>query len=113
MKKLDLLLINPGGQKNIYQGLGNKLTAIEPPVWCGFIATYIRNRGYSVEILDATAEQLGFEEVADRVFNESPKLVAVMVYGHQPSASTQNMPAAGETCRAIKDRNPEQKILIG
>lgn len=113
MKRLDLLLINPGGQKSIYQGLGRKLTAIEPPVWCGFIATTLRNKGYSVKILDATAEQLDYEEVADLVIEENPTLTAVMVYGHQPSASTQNMPAAGETCRAIKDRNPEQKILIG
>jgi radical SAM superfamily enzyme YgiQ (UPF0313 family) len=42
-----------------------------------------------------------------------PKLVSVIVYGQQPSASTQNMTAAGELCQAIKRRLPDQKILMG
>jgi len=29
--KLDLLLINPGGQYKVYQKLGVNLTAVEPP----------------------------------------------------------------------------------
>ena len=36
----------------------------------------------------------------------------MIVFGHQPSASTQQMAGAGQTCRAIKAENPEQKILI-
>ncbi len=113
MSQLDLLLINPGGRHQVYQDLGNELTAIEPPVWCGFIATYIRNNGLTVKILDAEAENFGFQDVAKRVEEEKPLLVAIMVYGHQPSASTQNMPAGGQTCRAIKERLPEQKIIMG
>lgn len=33
MSDLDLLLINPGGREQIYQALGEELTAVEPP--CG------------------------------------------------------------------------------
>ena len=44
---LDLLLINPSGRKQIYQDLGDDLTAIEPPLWCRLIAGYVRDRGYS------------------------------------------------------------------
>lgn len=109
---MDLLLINPGGRHGVYQKLGSDLTAIEPPVWCGLIATYIRKKGFSVKILDAEAENIGFEEVARRVEKEAPKLVGMVVYGHQPSASTQNMPAAGATCTEIKKRNPGQKIMM-
>lgn len=110
---VDLLLVNPSGRHMIYQDLGNELTAIEPPVWCGFIATYIRNKGLSVKILDAEAENIGFDAVAERVAAEKPRLVAMLVYGHQPSASTQNMPGAGATCLAIKKLVPTQKILMG
>ncbi|MDO8461237.1 MAG: cobalamin-dependent protein [Deltaproteobacteria bacterium] len=112
MSQLDLLLVNPCGRRQIYQDLGNELTAVEPPVWCGFIATYMRNKGCSVKIIDAGAEELDFNEVAKRVKQENPRLVAMMVYGHQPSASTQNMPGAGETCKAIKKLLPDQKIII-
>ena len=35
-----------------------------------------------------------------------PRLAAVIVFGNQPSASTQNMTAAGAICRAIRARSP-------
>lgn len=110
--KSELLLINPGGRLNIYQALASEFAAIEPPIWAGLIATYLRNLGHSVDILDANAEDLSPEEVAARVCQSSPLLVAVVVYGHNPSASTQVMPAAGALCRAIKDQNPHQATLL-
>jgi len=93
--QLDLMLINPNSRARVYQSLGSDLAAIEPPVWIGLMATFIRDRGYSVKILDAEAEGIGPEEVAEHVRQLKPRLTAVIVYGQQPSASTQNMTAAG------------------
>jgi radical SAM superfamily enzyme YgiQ (UPF0313 family) len=107
-----LLLVNPGGRLNIYQSLASEFAAIEPPIWAGLIATYLRNRGHLVDILDANAEDLSPEEVATRVAESSPLLVAVVAYGHNPSASTQVMPAAGAICKAIKGQNSQQSILL-
>jgi radical SAM superfamily enzyme YgiQ (UPF0313 family) len=36
----------------------------------------------------------------------------VVAYGHQPSASTQTMPAAGAICRAIKAQTPQQPVAL-
>lgn len=109
---LDLLLINPNARDRIYQALGGELTAVEPPLWCRLIAGYVRDRDYKVEIIDAEAEGWGPETVADKVAARNPRLVGMIVFGHQPSASTQQMAAASPTCRAIKERNPDQKIII-
>ncbi|HEY6334318.1 MAG TPA: radical SAM protein [Alphaproteobacteria bacterium] len=109
---LDLLLINPSGRQDIYQKLGDELTAVEPPLWCRLIAGYARDRGYSVEIIDSDAEGWGPETVAAKVASRRPRLVGMIVFGHQPSASTQQMAAAGPVCRAIKDAAPDQKIII-
>ena len=109
---IDLLLINPGSRMEIYQSLGSTLAAIEPPVWAGLIATFVRKRDFSVEIIDAEAEELSPQQVAERVAYLSPVLTAVVVYGHQPSASTQNMPASGAICRAIKETDPHLKTLL-
>src|SRR6476619_697567 len=103
---LDLLLINPGGRELIYQDLGAELSAVEPPLWCRLIAGYVADRGYTVDILDSEAESLGPEAVARRVADLRPMLVGVIVYGHQPSASTQQMVGAGPLCRAIKNLIP-------
>jgi anaerobic magnesium-protoporphyrin IX monomethyl ester cyclase len=108
----DLLLVNPGGRMTVYQALGSALSAIEPPVWAGLIATYARNHGFNVSVLDANAEDLSPEEVADRVEDIHPLLTAVVAYGHNPSASTQVMPAAGAICRAIKDRKADRNVLL-
>ncbi len=112
--EVDLVLVNPGGRTQIYQSLGTMLTAIEPPVWAGLIATFIRQRGFSVAIVDAEAEDLSPDATAEAVAELRPLLTAVVVYGHQPSASTQNMPAAGAICTALKQRAPQRKtILVG
>ncbi len=108
----DVVLIHPSGKKQVYQSLSQNLTAIEPPLWCGLIAEYVRRKGYSVTILDANAENLSPEETAQKAADLAPRLAAVVVYGHQPSASTQHMPSAGAICRAIKEVNPDQKILM-
>src|ERR1051325_9823790 len=109
---LDLLLIHPGNRIQIYQSLGTSLSAIEPPVWASLMATFIRRRGFSVHVLDAEADNLTPEQTATRIGEMDPLLTAVVVYGHQPSASTQNMTAAGAICTAIKQADPERKVLL-
>jgi len=110
---LDLVLINPGNPKQTYQSLAeNKLTAIEPPVWAGLMASFVRLKGYSVAILDANALGLTPAEAVEQVANMNPVLTAVVVYGHQPSASTQNMPAASAATRALKERLPANHVLM-
>jgi len=112
MPNLDLLLINPGGRELIYQNLGAELSAIEPPLWCRLIAGYMLDRGYSVEILDSEAENKGPDAVAREVTERKPRLAGMVVFGHQPSASTQQMAGASPILRTIKELDPEQKIII-
>ena len=88
MSDVDLVIVNPGGRARIYQSLANEVAAIEPPVWAGLIAGFVRVKGRSVAILDTNAEELSPEAAAKRVVEMRPRLVAVPVYGHQPSAST-------------------------
>ncbi|MFQ5771503.1 MAG: B12-binding domain-containing radical SAM protein, partial [bacterium] len=109
--QLDLLVVNPGSRMQIYQALGSELSALEPPVWAGLLATFIRNHGYSVHILDANAENLSPLETAERIDDMAPLLTVVVVYGHQPSASTQVMPFSSEVCTMLKQISPERKVL--
>ena len=109
---LDLVLINPGSRTRIYQSLGTRLTAVENPVWAGLIATFVRRKGFEVRIVDAEAADLSPEEAAAQAIELSPRIVAVVVYGHQPSASTQNMVGASAIVSAIKKRSPATRVLM-
>lgn len=112
-QKVDVLFINPGNRKEIYQALGDEFCAIEPPAFAGLFARYLQLKGLSVAILDAPALGLNSRQIADMAMHEfDPTLVTLAVYGYQPSASTQNMTAAGEICAFIKDIKSEQPILM-
>src|SRR3954447_1522731 len=106
---LDVLFINPASRAQVYQALGQELAAVEPPVWAALLAGACRARGLTVAVIDAEAEGLPPEEVAERVRDLRPVLAVVVVYGHQPSASTQTMTAAGRCCTALKQLAPAQK----
>jgi len=109
--KIDIVFINPGDRKQVYQGLGKGYSAIEPPVWAAALAAYLRKNNCGVAIIDANAEDLSAGEIAAKINDISPLLSAVIVYGTQPSASTQNMTVAGKICKALKE-NTNTKVAI-
>lgn len=112
-KSLDVLFVNPGSRQQIYQNLGDEFSAIEPPAFAGLFATYIRKKGFSVDIFDAHTHGMDSVKAAKKIVQDyRPQLVVTVVYGYQPSGSTHNMTAAGEICRFIKEEDPELKILM-
>ncbi len=111
-RALDVLFVNPGGHRQIYQNLGSNLTAKEPPIWAGLLATHARLRGRSVQILDANALDLGPADVAAAVRELQPLLTVVVVYGHNPNASTFVMPGASAVCHAIAAEDPDGHLLL-
>lgn len=110
---LDIVLVNPGDGKQVYQGLGQDHSAVEPPFWAAVIAAYLRNNGFNAAIIDANAENLSPQEVASRIADLKPALAAVIVCGSQPSASTQNMTIAGKISRCIKDSAGVPVVISG
>ena len=111
---MDLLIVNCPSHKRIYQSLhDNNLSALEPPIWAGLIANFMRCRGYEVSILDAQAEGLSIEETAQSIIDCNPVLALFAVYGHQPSASTQCMTSAIEVCHLIKDGSGVNVMFMG
>lgn len=111
-RQLDALFVNPGGRTRTYQALASTLTAVEPPIWAGLMAGFIRRKGYSVGILDANTDNLSSEEAAEAIADMNPRLAVIVVYGHNPSASTQVMPHAGAICTALKARAPELRTML-
>ncbi|MDT9165686.1 hypothetical protein RSW31_24730, partial [Escherichia coli] len=65
-----------------------------------------------MSIVDANAENITPEETSLRVKSLNPLLAAVIVYGSNPSASTQNMTVTGRICKALKT-NTSSKVAIG
>lgn len=111
-EKVDCVLINPGNPKKIYQHLSNEFSALEPPTFTALVANYLRKQGKSVVMFDVPASEQSIEDIAKEIGYLNPTLVGIFVYGYQPSASTQNMPSAYDMLRAIKDVNPNIKVMF-
>ena len=65
---MDVLFVNPGNSKQIYQGLADDYSAIETPTWSLLLAQSCRSVGYSVGILDVLAERLTDEQATEKVY---------------------------------------------
>ncbi len=110
---IDLLLVTPPSRLEVYQELSNDFAAIEPPVWSGLIAECARNRGYSVRILDAEAQNLTHEETAKAIVEAGAILTVFVIYGQQPSASTQCMPGGRKVCAMVNAMSDLPTIVMG
>ena len=114
MSKLDVLFVHPNGAPIIYQELSKTYSAIEPPIWAALMANNARKNGWSTQLLDCEAERLNAPQSADAIDTLNPRLVAIVIYGQQPSASTQNMAGTNALLAELKERYGRLKtVLIG
>jgi anaerobic magnesium-protoporphyrin IX monomethyl ester cyclase len=111
----DLVIINPSAAHGVYGELGDQLIAVEPPLWARLIAAHVRDvNGFSVKIVDAEALKIGGKQAAAIVADMRPQLTCVAVFGHQPSASTQQMAGAREFCAEYYRLQPKgTAIMVG
>ncbi len=110
-EKIDLLVIKPGSQKELYGDLSEALTGLEPPLWTALIAAFIRGKGFKVKLVDAEVEP---RDIVSTIIEHRPGLIAIVVSGTNPSASTMNMIGARailEKIRSIDSALPT--ILMG
>ena len=112
-KPLDVLFVTPPSRVQVYQGLSRDLAAIEPPVWSGLLATFVRNRGYDAAILDAEAQGYNHQQTADAIALANPRLAVFVIYGQQPSASTQCMPAGRTVCERLNALTDIPTMVMG
>jgi radical SAM superfamily enzyme YgiQ (UPF0313 family) len=108
----DVVLVNPGSRAAVYQGLGAEFSAIEPPSMAAMFATYLRSYGHSVAIVDAPALALSPLQTAEAVAQYEPRLVVLVVYGFQPSASTQNMESARHIAHWLRKTARGATVMI-
>lgn len=113
MNKVDIVLVKPGSQKQLYGELSAfKFTAIEPPLWAALLAGYLRNLDYSVVLFDAEVENWSYRDTAEKIRDTNPVLTAIVVSGTNPSASTMNMAGAGKIVGLLRKLDPSIKTLL-
>jgi len=105
-EKIDIVLIKPGGRLDLFGKLGPSLSGVAPPLDIGLLASFLRDKGYAVRIIDADAEYLTPSETADRIIEYQPVLAGIF-------AHTIRMRHASETLKELKKKAPNIKTLLG
>ena len=76
------------------------------------LAASMRAAGKSVEILDAEAERLDYVRASKRISEYKARVICFVVYGQQPSASSQNMAGACATADLVREHLPDSFIVF-
>ncbi len=105
-KKVDLLLVNPGNRLEQFANL-SPLATVAQPLGIAILAAYVREQGFTVDILDAEAE-FWTPEMAIKTIEENYEPMAVGL-----SAFTTKMTAAGKILQLIKERMPNVLTIAG
>tara|TARA_Y100000593_G_C4313662_1_gene339665 strand:- start:1174 stop:2706 length:1533 start_codon:yes stop_codon:yes gene_type:complete len=99
---MDVLFINPGSSKDVYQSLSDDYAGIGTPYWALLLSQSCRSQGYDVEILDILAERLSIEESIERIKHANPRLITVCVYGENVNSGTTQMSGAVRLANHLK-----------
>ncbi|HLD82599.1 MAG TPA: radical SAM protein [Candidatus Omnitrophota bacterium] len=106
MQDTDLILVKPGGRLNLFGALAPALSGFAPPLDIGLLASFLREKGFRVKIIDADAEFLAPQEVAARIVEYNPLLVGIFTH-------TIRMAHTNKTIKELRKKAPQIKILLG
>ena len=112
MTLIDILFIHPNASKKIYQDLSKDFSAIEPPIWAGMLTSHCLQKGFAAAILDCEALCLDEAQALKKIQEYNPRVVCFVIYGQQPSASSQNMEGAVSLAGYVKKADPHLKIIF-
>lgn len=102
---MDTLLINPPWYKesgNVWKNV----SACVPPFNLALLAALVREKGFSVSILDCNALQIGIDSLENNLPEPAPKFVGI-------TATTVLMENANEAARIVKKKFPQTKLIMG
>jgi anaerobic magnesium-protoporphyrin IX monomethyl ester cyclase len=102
---LDLLLVNPGNLISQFGGVSEYAT-IAQPLGLAMLAAYVREHGFTVEILDAEVLRMDADQTVDYIIQKNPRFMGI-------TAFTTKMTAAGHILKLLKKRRINIKTIIG
>ena len=111
MADLDLLLVFPNNRRNAYGILADNVAAVTVPLQTALSAAYVRKAGFSVQVLDADAENLSPEETARRILAAGARLV-LMSTDSLNSGDVTKMGAASELLRELRRTGSGLRVML-
>lgn len=104
---LDLLLIYPPISVNQRYGRNvGKIGGLQPPLGLAYLAAYVRDKGFSVKIIDVEASVLNWQDFVELVKKGNPRVVGI-------GALTSILARAVDFSQEYRKIAPDVLIVIG
>ena len=109
---VDCCFIVSSNSVKSYQKLSEDYSAIEPPTWALLLAQSLRSVNFKVSLIDANAEKLNDKQILNKIFEISPRLICLVVYGQNVNAGTTNMSGATHISNYLKNNKINTPICF-
>jgi len=100
-----LFVVPPSSLKERYGDL-LEAGAVYPSMGLGFLAAVAENDGHTVKVIDAEAEQIGFEGIKKRLEEYQPEVIGFQTY-------CANLRRCRKVAEQIKKLNPQSVVVFG
>jgi radical SAM superfamily enzyme YgiQ (UPF0313 family) len=99
---MKVTFLNPPQTNSKYKFLG----VVAPSLGIGYMAGVLENNNVDVDVLDASALELSYEEIGDEIKKRSPDIVSI-------SALTPTIGVALDSADKIKQVKPDTIVVLG
>ena len=99
---MKITFLNPPQTNSKYKFLG----VVAPSLGIGYMAAVLEENGYDVDVLDASALELTYDEIGEEILKRNPDIVSV-------SALTPTIGVALDSADKIKQVKPDTLVVLG
>ena len=99
---MKVTFINPPQTNSKYKFIG----VVAPPLGMAYMAAVLEKNGIDVDMLDSSALNMNYDEIAEDIKKRNPDIVAI-------SALTPTIGIALETAEVVKDTLPDTIVVLG
>lgn len=99
---MKITFINPPQSNSKYKFLG----VVAPSLGIGYMAAVLEQNRYDVDVLDASALDLSYDEIGEEILKRNPDIVSI-------SALTPTIGVALDTADKVKQVKPDAIVVLG
>ena len=99
---MKITFLNPPQTNSKYKFLG----VVAPSLGIGYMAAVLEQNGYDVDVLDASALELTYDEIGEEILKRNPDIVSI-------SALTPTIGVALDSADKIKQVKPDTVVVLG
>lgn len=99
---MKITFLNPPQTNSKYKFLG----VVAPSLGIGYMSAVLEQNGYDVDVLDASALELSYDEIGQEIIERNPDIVSI-------SALTPTIGVALDSADKVKQVKPDTIVVLG